>query len=53
MMTDTGNFSFNSNYAEMYQIVGDLVAAGVNKDAIYNRVFNAYSADRMRLMGYC
>ncbi|MBR5855070.1 MAG: DHH family phosphoesterase [Paludibacteraceae bacterium] len=53
MMTDTGNFSFNSNYPEMYQIVGELVAAGVNKDEIYNRVFNAYSADRMRLMGYC
>ena len=53
MMTDTGNFSFNSNYPEMYQIVGDLVALGVNKDEIYNRVFNAYSADRMRLMGYC
>ena len=53
MMTDTGNFSFNSNYPEMYQIVGDLVALGVNKDDIYNRVFNAYSADRMRLMGYC
>lgn len=53
MMTDTGNFSFNSNYPEMYQIVSDLVALGVNKDAIYNRVFNAYSADRMRLMGYC
>ena len=53
MMTDTGNFSFNSNYPEMYQIIGDLVALGVNKDAIYNRVFNAYSADRMRLMGFC
>lgn len=53
MMTDTGNFSFNSNYPEMYEIVGQLVALGVNKDAIYNRVFNAYSADRMRLMGYC
>lgn len=53
MMTDTGNFSFNSNYPEMYQIVGELVAAGINKDEIYNRVFNAYSADRMRLMGYC
>jgi phosphoesterase RecJ-like protein len=47
MMTDTGNFSFNSNYPEMYKIVGELVAAGVNKDEIYNRVFNAYSADRM------
>lgn len=53
MMTDTGNFSFNSNYPEMYEIVGQLVSLGVNKDAIYNRVFNAYSADRMRLMGYC
>ena len=53
MMTDTGNFSFNSNYPEMYQIVGELVALGVNKDEIYNRVFNSYSSDRMRLMGYC
>lgn len=53
MMTDTGNFSFNSNYPEMYEIVGQLVAQGVDKDAVYNAVFNAYSADRMRLMGYC
>ncbi len=53
MMTDTGNFSFNSNYPEMYEIVGQLVALGVNKDAVYNAVFNNYSADRMRLMGYC
>lgn len=53
MMTDTGNFSFNSNYPEMYEIVGNLVAQGVDKDAVYNAVFNAYSADRMRLMGYC
>mgnify|MGYP002520724008 FL=1 len=53
MMTDTGNFSFNSNYPEMYEIVGQLVAQGVDKDAVYNAVFNSYSADRMRLMGYC
>lgn len=53
MMTDTGNFSFNSNYPEMYEIVGKLVAIGVNKDAVYNAVYNAYSADRMRLLGYC
>ncbi len=53
MMTDTGNFSFNSNRADMYEIVSELVRIGVDKDAIYNRVFNAYSADRMRLVGYC
>jgi phosphoesterase RecJ-like protein len=53
MMTDTGNFSFNSNNAEMYMIVAELVAAGVDKDAVYNEIFNAWTADRMRLMGYC
>lgn len=53
MMTDTGNFSYNSNYADMYEIIADLVRLGVNKDQCYNLTFNAYTADRMRLMGYC
>ncbi len=53
MMTDTGNFAFNSNHPEMYEIVGEMVRLGVDKDAIYNRVFNAYSESRMRLMGFC
>ena len=52
MMTDTGNFSFNSNYPEMYETVAELVRMGVDKDAVYNAVFNAHSADRMRLVGY-
>ncbi len=53
MMTDTGNFSFNSNHVDTYNIIAELVRIGVDKDAIYNQVFNTYSADRMRLMGYC
>lgn len=53
MMTDTGNFAFNSNYPEMYLIVADLVACGVDKDAVYNRIFNSHSESRMRLVGYC
>jgi len=52
LMTDTGNFSFNSTYPELYEIIADLVRAGVEKDKIYNLVFNQYSADRVRLMGY-
>ncbi len=51
MMTDTGNFTYNSNDVEMYYIVGELVRRGVNKDEIYRKV-NVYSADRMRLMGH-
>ena len=52
MMTDTGNFSFNSNHPEMYEIIADLVRAGVDKDAVYNAVFNQHSEHRMRLWGY-
>ena len=52
MMTDPGNFSFNSNHAEMYEIVGELVRAGVDKDAVYNAVFNQKTSDQLRLWGY-
>lgn len=53
LMTDTGNFSYNSNRSQIYTIISSLVAAGADKDAIYNAVFNQYSVDRMRLVGYC
>lgn len=52
MMTDTGGFTYNSNKPEIYTIIYELIKIGVDKDAIYRKVFNTYSADRMRLMGY-
>lgn len=53
LMTDTGNFSYNSNRPQIYEIVAKLIATGINKDEIYNAVFNQYSIDRMKLVGYC
>ena len=52
LMTDTGNFSYNSTRAELYDIIAALLRAGVQKDGIYNAVFNQYSTDRVRLTGY-
>jgi phosphoesterase RecJ-like protein len=52
MMTDTGAFTYNSNNAEMYFIISQLIQKGVDKDGLYNKVFNNWSADRMRLMGF-
>lgn len=52
MMTDTGSFTFNSNNVEMYFIISQLIGKGVDKDAIYDKVFNTYSLERMRLMGF-
>ena len=52
MMTDTGCFSYNSNRSDIYYVVGQLLAKGIDKDKIYRNVFYNYSADRFRLMGY-
>ena len=52
LMTDTGNFSYNSTNSELYDIIASLLRAGVKKDEIYNAVFNQFSTDRMRLTGY-
>ena len=52
LMTDTGNFSYNSTNPELYDTIAALLRAGVKKDEIYNAVFNQYSTDRMRLTGY-
>ena len=51
-MTDTGNFSYNSNNPELYEIIAALMRAGIQKDQIYDRVFNQSTEDRMRLTGY-
>lgn len=52
MMTDTGAFAYNSNSAELYQIISLLLERGINKDKIYRQVYYSYSEQRLRLMGY-
>jgi phosphoesterase RecJ-like protein len=53
IMTDTGCFSFNSSLPSTFQIIGELLRFGVQKDLIYDRVYDNFSIERMRLMGYC
>jgi len=52
MMTDTGAFTYNSNNAEIYYIIGELLKKGINKDQIYSNVYHNYSEDRYRMLGY-
>lgn len=52
MMTDTGNFSYNSNDPDLYRILSVLVAKGVDKDALYRKLFNTNSESRVRIMGF-
>jgi len=53
IMTDTGNFSYASSYPEVFHIAGELMKYELEKDAIFSRVYDSFSEDRMRLLGYC
>lgn len=52
IMTDTGCFSFSSSQPGTYLVVADLLKKGIDKDRIYMLVYEKYSSDRMRLLGY-
>lgn len=52
MMTDTGAFAYNSSRPDIYYIIARLLEKGIDKDKIYRNVYNNYSRNRVRLMGY-
>lgn len=53
IMTDTGSFSYSSSNPETFKVVSELLKYGINKDQIHANVFDNYSEDRMRFLGYC
>ena len=52
MMTDTGAFTYNSNNPEIFEIISLLMRKGIDKDAIYSHVYNNFTQDRFRLLGF-
>lgn len=53
IMTDTGAFSFNSSSPRTYDIISLLLKQGVDKDKIYENIYNNFSQHKLRLLGYC
>lgn len=52
IMTDTGCFSFNSSRPRTFEVIQELLLRGIDKDRIFSLVYDNYSEDRMRLLGY-
>ena len=52
IMTDTGCFSFNSSRPSTYEAVAAMLQSGIDKDRIYNFVYNNFSEHRMKLLGF-
>ena len=53
IMTDTGSFSFSCNYPETFQITASLIQTGIDLEHIHRLVYDTYSENRLRLLGYC
>ena len=51
MTTDTNNFA-NSVFPSTFQMASELIAAGVNRDALLLQLYSSYRENRVRLMGY-
>lgn len=51
MTTDTNNFA-NSTYPSTFLMASDLLAAGVDRNAILSQLYNQYGENRLRLMGH-
>ena len=51
MTTDTNNFA-NSVYPGTFRMAADLIAAGVDREAVLADLYHRYRENRVRVMGY-
>ncbi|NOZ46484.1 MAG: bifunctional oligoribonuclease/PAP phosphatase NrnA [Chlorobi bacterium] len=52
IMTDTGCFNYNCSNPDTFKTAAGLIEKGININIINSSVYDNYSADRMKLMGY-
>jgi len=50
ILTDTGGFRFSNTTAVCHQVVGELIARGVQPEAMYREVFGTLSLRRVQLL---
>ena len=53
IMTDTGSFSYSCNYRKTFEITAELLKQGIDIEKIHRLVYDTYSEERMRLLGFC
>jgi bifunctional oligoribonuclease and PAP phosphatase NrnA len=52
MMTDTGSFRYPGVNAHTHRIVADLLETGIVPGDIHSAIYDTYSENRMKLLGY-
>lgn len=52
MVADTGSFRFDSVKPETHRIAADLIETGMEHSKIHNLLFDSYTANRWKFVGY-
>lgn len=52
IMTDTGSFAHSIYHPETFEICGKLISPAVDYQLIHNKIYNTFSENRLRLLGY-
>lgn len=53
IMTDTASFKHGSTYPSTHRVAAQLLAKGAKPNLIYEHIYDNYSYDRMRFIGFC
>lgn len=53
LMTDTGSFDFSVSDPRTFETAAELTHYGIDQVKIHSKVYDNYSVDRMKLMGFC
>ncbi len=53
IMTDTHSFRYETMRASTHRIIASLIDAGAENFRIHENVYDNFSANRLRLLGYC
>ena len=53
IMTDTGCFSYSCDNPSTHETAGKLIAMQINGERIHRNVYDTYSENRVRLLGFC
>ncbi len=53
LMTDTGSFRFQTTTPSVHLIAADLITRGAKNWEIHEHVYNSYTENRLKFLGFC
>ena len=53
IMTDTGSFKYSSTTSKTHMVISELIDAGAENSKVHDLIYDNYSEDRTKLLGYC